>query len=87
MGHFVVKLIKLMVGITEKKQWFTKHFKFCMPCFPLCCIFWSIEHIFSNYSFIKINLEMGLDYKLLAVAYKMLNSKDKNLGPEAYEDY
>ena len=47
----------------------------------------SIEHIFSNYSFIKINLEMGLDYKLLVVAYKMLNSKDKNLGPEVYEDY
>ena len=50
----------------------------------------SVEVIFFNFSFIQNKprnmLELHTVSKLM-MAYKMLNSKDKNLCPEAYEDY
>lgn len=50
----------------------------------------SIECIFSNFSLIqnKLRNRLGLQTatKIVSV-FKMLNSKDRNLGPKACEDY
>lgn len=50
----------------------------------------SIERIFSNFSLVQTKLRNRLGLQTatkLVMAYKMLNSKDRNLGPEACEDY
>ena len=82
MGYFAIKLIKFMVGITEKKQWFRNYL------FHYVASSASIERIFSNYSFIQNELKNRLELQAalkLVMTYKILNSKDKNLG--SYKDY
>ena len=70
------------------------HFRDLENIYNFACLFFhcvasiaSIECLFSNFSFIQNNLGLALKtVTKLVMAYKMQNSKNKNLGPEAFEN-